>query len=306
MSNLQFMKYTIKQDWLILTINKLFENKTIEDFFHDYQLSKKTIHLLKQNKNYFLNNEFVPTSTSLKLNDQLKIKAFDLTGPNFIPNEDPIDVIYEDEFLLIVNKPAHLKVHPDQKEDINTLCNRVANYYLENQIYYPVRYLHRLDEDTTGLVIFCKCQLLQAYLDKQLATKKIRRNYLAFVEGKVKDKEIHTIETYLGRDRHQSNKMRVANKGQLAITHYQLIQRCKNNSLLKCSLETGRTHQIRVHLASIHHPIIGDELYGNSSDLIQRQALHAYEIEMIHPIKQIPLKITIPLPTDIQNLIIKN
>ena len=100
--------------------------------------------------------------------------------------------------------------------------------------------------------------------------------------------------------------MRVANKGQLAITHYQLIQRCKNNSLLKCSLETGRTHQIRVHLASIHHPIIGDELYGNSSDLIQRQALHAYEIEMIHPIKQIPLKITIPLPTDIQNLITKN
>ena len=303
MSNLQFMKYTIKQDWLILTIDKLFENKTIEEFFHDYQLSKKTIHLLKQNKNYFLNNEFVPTSTGLKLNE---IKAFDLTGPNFIPNEDPIDVIYEDEFLLIVNKPAHLKVHPDQKEDINTLCNRVANYYLENQIYYPVRYLHRLDEDTTGLIIFCKCQFLQAYLDKQLATKKIRRNYLAFVEGKVKDKEIHTIETYLGRDRHQSNKMRVANKGQLAITHYQLIQRCKNNSLLKCSLETGRTHQIRVHLASIHHPIIGDELYGNSSDLIQRQALHAYEIEMIHPIKQIPLKITIPLPTDIQNLITKN
>ena len=134
MSNLQFMKYTIKQDWLILTIDKLFENKTIEEFFHDYQLSKKTIHLLKQNKNYFLNNEFVPTSTVLKLNDQLKIKAFDLTGPNFIPNEDPIDVIYEDEFLLIINKPAHLKVHPDQKEDINTLCNRVANYYLENQI----------------------------------------------------------------------------------------------------------------------------------------------------------------------------
>ena len=295
------MKYKVQREWLTLIIDDLFDGKTIEDVFRYYHLSRKNIHLLKQNKGYTLNQQCVPASTILSKKDQLKIKAFDTSGIDLDPVPGDIEIAYEDEFLLIVNKPAGVKIHPDST-DVTTLSHLVAYYYQQQGLSYPIRYLHRLDEDTSGLIIFCKCTFLQAYLDHQLSLKNIKRNYIAFVEGNITNKKYMPIEKTIARDRHHSKKMRVADRGQYALTHYRLIKKYRSFSEIECSLETGRTHQIRVHLASIGHPILGDPLYGYSNSKIKRQALHAYKIYFKHPITQEIIDIEVDLPQDMKSL----
>lgn len=293
------MKYKLQNVWLTFIIDDQFDNKTIDDLFKYFHLSKKSIHLLKQNKEYFLNNQFVTSNTCLHKKDQFKIRAFDDSGIDFIPQPKDIHIIYEDDFLLIINKDAGMNVHPDQKEGIDTLCNYVAYYYQQQHLNLPVRYLHRLDFDTSGLIMFCKCALIQPLLDDSLAHKLIKRSYLALVKGNIPTSKIQTIQTYIAKDRHHSNKMRVADHGQKAITHYRLIKNYKNKALVECTLDTGRTHQIRVHLASIGHAIIGDPLYGTPSDKIKRQFLHAYRLEFTHPVTNESIQLECPLPKDI-------
>lgn len=292
------MKYKLQKEWLTFIIDDQFANKTIDDLFKYFHLSRKSIHLLKQNKEYFLNHHFVTTDTLLKKKDQFKIKAFDFSGIDFIPQYKNIRIVYEDDFILVLNKSAGMNVHPDKKTGKDTLCNYVAYYYQQQHLDLPIRYLHRLDYDTSGLIMFCKCSLIQALLDDELAHKKIKRSYLALVNG-IPPVEKQTIKTCIARDRHHANKMRVSNHGQMAITHYHVIKTYKNKTLLECSLDTGRTHQIRVHLASIGHPIIGDVLYGNPSKEIKRQALHAYRLEFTHPITNEHIQLECPLPKDI-------
>ncbi len=297
------MKYNIKQDYLTLYIDNEFENRSIEYLFHHFHVSKKTIHLLKQHKEYTLNNVYVPINTILKRNDKLTIRAFKKDLNPFIPQYHPIEIVYEDEFIFIVNKEPHLNVHPDNKQDLNTLVNYVQYYYIENNYHFPVRYIHRLDYETSGLILFCKCQFFQAYFDEQLYQKNIKRDYLAIISPPIHDNQVHTISTFIAKDRHVSNKMRISNHGKKAITHYQLVKNYSNVSLVKCQLETGRTHQIRVHLLSIGHPIVADKLYGTSSNLIHRHALHAYKLTLIHPLTKEVLSISCPLPQDMQSIL---
>ncbi len=293
------MKYKLQNEWITFIIDEQFHNKSIDEFFHYFHLSRKSIHLLKQNKEYFLNNQFVQSNTILSKKDQLKIRAFHYSGIDFIPQQKDITIVYEDDFILVLNKEAGMNVHPDQKDGIDTLCNAVAYYYQQQHLLIPVRYLHRLDYDTSGLIMFCKCPLIQPLLDDQLAHKQIRRSYLAFVQGNISNKKSHTIDTFIAKDRHHSKKMRVSNSGQRAITHYQLVKNYKNSALVKCTLNTGRTHQIRVHLSSIKHPIIGDALYGQPNSKIKRQCLHAYRLEFIHPITNEAIELECSLPKDI-------
>lgn len=174
------MKYKKIEDFLVFTIDEKHQNISILDFFKQLHLSKKTIHLLKQNKEYRLNNQFVAVNSILQLNDQLSIKAYD-NGIDYIPQYYQLPIIYEDDILCIVNKPAHTIIHSENKTGKGTLCNYVAYYYKQTKQDYPVRYLHRLDRDTTGLVIFCKCSLLQPYLDKMINEKSIKKFYLACI-----------------------------------------------------------------------------------------------------------------------------
>lgn len=285
------MLYRINHQWLYLTIDDSFSNQTIEDFFHSFHQSKKTIHLYKQNKDYTLNGNFVSSNTLLQTGDLLGLHCFKQDIP-FTQTKMDLDIAYEDDFILIVNKPKYINVHPDSPAQVDTLVNGIA-YYLKDQDV-SLRYIHRLDYETTGLVIFTKCPLIQPLFDAQLEAKQIKRYYKAYVYGKFKSQ---TVNKPIGRDRHNAKKMRVSPTGKEAITHFTLLRYHNNISEVECKLETGRTHQIRVHLSSIGYPIIGDPLYNPTRSKINLP-LHAYKVTFTHPISQKNLKVEIKSPYD--------
>lgn len=292
------MKYQIKGDYLIIEINDDFAGMSVEQFFNYFHLSRKTIHLLKQNKQYALNNNFVTSNTLLKQGDSLKVLAFD-QGIDYQFQSYPLTVVYEDDFILIVNKPINTAIYPEDKNGLNTLCNYVANYYLETNQYIPVRHIHRLDKDTTGLVMFCKCAFLQPKLDIMMANKEIKRTYLAIVDGIVKKDLI--INKPISRDCHQ-NRMRTSNNGKKAVTKVHVLKTDfqNNYTVVKCDLQTGRKHQIRVHLSSINHPLLSDPLYGTNSKLINRVALHGYKLEFNHPFFNQKITVFADIPDDMK------
>ena len=295
------MHYHKEKDHLVLEIDKRVQGMTLLELFHYLHLSKKTIHLLRQNKDYTLNKTYVDYHTVLKEKDILSIKAYE-QGRDFIEQESSLEIIYEDDLLCIVNKPSNLIIHPDDKSKKDTLCNYVSYYYKQTHQNLPIRYLHRLDRDTTGLVMFCKCALLQPYFDALIASKEIKKTYLAIIEGHLPQKEM-SVNLPIGQDRHSKNKMCIFKTGKEAITHFKEIKTNGNDTLVKCQIETGRKHQIRVHLSHLHHPIIGDSLYGKTSSQIKRMALHAYRLEFIHPLSNQLMTIECPLPLDMEKII---
>ncbi|MEX2461259.1 MAG: RluA family pseudouridine synthase [Paenibacillaceae bacterium] len=212
-----------------------------------------------------------------------------------------IEVLYEDDFCLVVNKPAGLKVHPAHAEDEPTLGNAVAAHYLHTGQTCKVRHIHRLDEHTSGAVLYAKNELAQLLLDQQMRSKWIQRQYIAFVQGIVKSSK-GRIDDPIGRDRHHPSRRRVSATGDTAVTHYERIETFQLATLLRLRLETGRTHQIRVHLSHFHHPILGDTLYGGNIIWIGRQALHGEILQFMHPFFQRLIEIEAPWPIDLLEL----
>lgn len=212
-----------------------------------------------------------------------------------------LNIIYEDDYLLIVNKPSNIIVHPDDKSKAGSLCSDVANYYKHKGYKLHIRYAHRLDIETTGIIIFCKDILTMAYMNHIISTHEIKRYYRCFIRGKMKDR-IGTINLPIGEDRHHNQRRRVSKTGQEAITHYEVIKEYKDYSLLEVLLETGRTHQIRVHFSHLNHPLLGDALYGGDKKLISRVALHSYRLEFIHPVTNEKITLVKELPYDMKKL----
>lgn len=212
-----------------------------------------------------------------------------------------IEILYEDDFCLVVNKPAGLKVHPAQAGDRLTLGNAVAAHYLHSGQSCKVRHIHRLDEFTSGAVLYAKNELAQLKLDEQMRSKQIQRQYVAFVQGSMKSNK-GRIDDPIGRDRHHPSRRRVSITGEAAVTHYELIEVFQDATLLRLQLETGRTHQIRVHLSHIQHPILGDLLYGGNQNWLGRQALHGASLSFTHPFFQRLIEIEAPWPPDLLEL----
>jgi 23S rRNA pseudouridine1911/1915/1917 synthase len=233
--------------------------------------------------------------------DRIMLKLFPHELDQYQANWMDLDVLYEDDYCLVVNKPAGMKVHPTLAGDELSLANAVAAHYLHTGQSCKIRHIHRLDEHTSGAVLYAKNELAQLKLDEQMRLKTIHRQYIAFVEGAVKSNK-GKIEEPIGRDRHHPSRRRVSPTGDPAITHYDLIEKLQQASLLRLRLETGRTHQIRVHLSHIHHPILGDVLYGGNLNKIARQALHGEALRFPHPFLQQIVEVFAPWPADLLKL----
>jgi len=271
------------------------KEESIRDFLSFYHLSKSKIYKLFFEKRIMVNNNLINENYILNKDDIISISYDEKI--DYIPQEYKLDIIYEDDYFLIINKPSGIIIH----DNLNSLSNYVAYYYKQNNINLSIKYAHRLDKDTTGIIIFCKDLLTLSYMDYFISTHEIKRKYVAIAKGYFKNKESY-IEKPISTDRHINGKMVIAKNGKYAYTSYKVLKEFNNLSLVELLLKTGRTHQIRVHLKSINHPIYGDELYGDKVNN-KRLMLHSISVNFINPHTLKEMYFETKLPDDFIELI---
>lgn len=264
--------------------------------------------LLKELKHYedgiLLNGSHARTIDLLHTGDELEINIHDSASENIAPVALPLNVIYEDEDIIIVSKPPHMPTHTSAGHHDNTLANALMYYFSQNGEEHTFRAVNRLDKDTSGLMCIAKNKYIHARLCSDFKTKSVKRRYRAIVCGTPLGSG--TIDAPIKREDASVIKRIVAPDGDRAVTHYKLIQSFGDYSLLELELETGRTHQIRVHMAHISHPLLGDWLYGDEDkELFPRQALHSFYLSLTHPITGEILEFFDELPEDMQDFIEK-
>ncbi|WP_211746322.1 RluA family pseudouridine synthase [Paenibacillus sp. Marseille-Q4541] len=236
--------------------------------------------------------------------DRLRLALFPSVSLGITPRYIELDVLYEDDFCLVANKPAGMPVHPDGNErsdGIITLDHAVAAYYESQGQDVAVRHIHRLDVDTSGPVLYAKNRYAELKLNGMMEHKAIERDYVAIVHGVITQNE-EVLQYPIGKDRHHKQRRRVSPTGQHAVTRMEVSERLDDATLVRLQLETGRTHQIRVHLSHIGHPLFGDTLYGGLREGIRRQALHGEMLTFAHPFTGDQLKVSSPWPEDIVEL----
>ena len=272
-------------------------------------ISTRLIRSASIQKRIFINNEVVKMNRVIKNGEIIKIDLEKEESQNIAPEKIDIDIVYEDEDILVVNKKPFMVVHPTKTYQSGTLANGVINYFMESNQNCIVRLVSRLDMNTSGLIIIAKNQFSHGMLSKAMSENKVEKRYLAIVHGIFKEKQ-GTIDKPIYRPEgiENGNRRVVDERGQRSITHYKVVEEFSDSSLVECKLETGRTHQIRVHLSYLGHPIYGDVLYGdgdNEGDLIERQALHAYGLDFKSPRTEKELSLRADLPDDMKGLIDK-
>ncbi len=286
------LTYTVKQNDSYINV--------IDVLKGEFSLSARLITKLKQSNKIFLNNNITYTKKIVSANDVVSILIdFVEDNSNIVPANIPLNIIYEDEYLLVINKPSNMPVHPSMLHYKNTLSNAVKSYFDSLNLKRKIRIVNRLDKDTSGIVIFAKNEYIQECLIRQMKTKEFKKEYLAIVSG-ILQKKFDTLCFPIARKEGSIIERTVNPNGDIAITHYNVLKEQNNLSLVHIFLETGRTHQIRVHFSHINHPILGDTLYGSPSSLISRQALHSYKITFIHPISKKFLTLEAPIPNDME------
>ena len=249
-------------------------------------LSRSRIQELVQDRNILVNGKKVKTSYKVQKNDLVSVSVPKLKPLAVIPEDIPLDIIYEDQDVIVVNKPQGMVVHPATGHPDHTLVNALL-FHTKNLAESPEGFrpgiVHRIDKDTSGLLMVAKNAFSRESLEKQLAQKTNKRLYLAIVHGNFSEKS-GTIEAPIGRDHYNRKKMAVVENGKNAVTHFTVLEQFQKYSLIRCQLETGRTHQIRVHLAYIGHPVAGDPLYGPHHTLKGNgQFLHAQVLGFKQP-----------------------
>lgn len=275
-------------------------DKFLSDSLPD--LSRSYIQKLIKDGQVTVNNKIVKANYKMNAGDLLLMEEPELQEPDIVPEDIPLDVLYEDSDLLIVNKPKGMVVHPSAGHYSGTLVNALMHYCKDdlsgiNGVMRP-GIVHRIDMDTTGSLLVCKNDFTHNDIAEQLKEHSITRVYHAIVHGNLKEDE-GTINAPIGRHPVDRKKMSINHKnGKEAITHYKVLQRFKNFTYIECRLETGRTHQIRVHMSSISHPLLGDVVYGPAKCpyKLQGQTLHAKTIGITHPRTSAYLEIDAPLP----------
>lgn len=284
---------------LIYTAGDLDQDTYLRDILYKkLLLSHSLVVRLKQQSRIKVNGNTARTNYRIRTGDVITIDM-DFTEENkIIPEAIPLDIVYEDEDFLVVNKPPGMSTHPSRLGGTGTLANAVTYYWQtlgRNTLFRPI---NRLDRDTSGLVLVGNSQ----FAHQGIFSQKIERKYIALVEGEP-EKDTGIINQPIARLDEKMRQRIVREDGQSAVTHYQVIDKYPGYTLISLELKTGRTHQIRVHMSYIGHPICGDLLYGWASPLIDRQALHAYSLSFVHPRSGREVNISIPLARDIQNVI---
>lgn len=206
-----------------------------------------------------------------------------------------IRILYEDDYCIVADKPAGMPVHASRPGQTGTLDEAVAGHMLAKGDPLPVRHIHRLDEDTSGPVLYSTNDMAHWRLDEAMRAKAIDRRYIAVVEGRLRP-AAGRIDLPIGKDRHHGSRRRVTPNGDAAVTHYETVSCDGRLSLVRIRLETGRTHQIRVHMSHLGHPLIGDKLYGGSAELLDRQALHGERLQFAHPLTGDTVEVEAPWP----------
>lgn len=301
---------------IIYIIDEAHTGIQIKDYLKSlWYSSKNLITLKKQEGSVILNGTPAFLNQILKTDDELVIHINETANSEKIPPVHiPLNIIYEDEDLMVINKPSNMPIHPSLNNYYNSLANGLAWYFKNQNKPFVFRCINRLDRDTSGLTIIAKHAVSGGILSQMIAAKNpvfyenkknnfilfppITREYLAIVRGSLAPDQ-GTISAPIGRKEHSIIERIIDfEHGETAITHYKKIEEKNEHSLVSLTLETGRTHQIRVHMKHLGFPLVGDHLYNPDMEYIQRQALHAYKINFIHPITKKEMEFTAPLPPD--------
>lgn len=302
MSNHREREYFMERT-LNYTTENLITSMPVSHFLKQKGFSSQNLVQLKKNPDAVLANE-VPCFMNHVLHpgDTLTLHIREARSSEKIPPvELPLDIVYEDEDLMVINKPAGMPIHPSMNNYYNSMANALAYYFDQQNRTFVFRCINRLDRDTSGLTIVAKHYVSAGMLSAMIANKAasgITREYLAIVKGSVQPPE-GTITAPLGRKEGSIIERTIDfEKGESAITHYKVLDEKKGHSLVSLILETGRTHQIRIHMKHLGYPLIGDYLYNPDMERIQRQALHAWKLSFVHPITGEKMQFTAPLPED--------
>ena len=292
---LDFTTFELFENDINVRIDKFLSNK-LPEFSRSYLQD-----LIKEGY-VFVNNEYVKPSYKLEENDSVIIYYKPIASLEVLPENIPLDIVYEDSHIAIINKPVGMVVHPSPGHQNNTLVNALLYHIKDlsgiNGVFRP-GIVHRIDMDTSGLIAIAKNDEAHKFLSEQLKDHSMARTYLCLTRGIFESKR-GRIETLMARDKKNRLKQAVVNdNGKEAITEFEVVETYNNKfSLVKCNLKTGRTHQIRVHMNFIKHPIINDPLYGENNKIAYQtsQLLHAYQLTLIHPVSKEKMTFEAPLP----------
>ena len=294
MGNNPDLKFLIDEEYV--------DKKIIDILYKKMGMSGRFVRKLKKEKAVDLNGKKTSIYTRVQSGDSIEIH-FPQESCDDMPNEEiEVRVLFEDKWLLAVEKPAGLLVHPTKKDQNDTLSNGIASYMKKQGEDYIVRHVNRLDRDTSGVVLIAKNSYIHDQIALQMNDGEVEKSYNALVEG-ILDKKSDCIECPIGKPDILNIKREVMEKGKPSTTIYDVVSEADDLSFLKIRLLTGRTHQIRVHMKYIGHPVLGDDLYGCPSELIERQALHAGSYSLRHPVTKEIIEIKSELPKDIRKII---
>jgi 23S rRNA pseudouridine1911/1915/1917 synthase len=296
--------------WLTHPVTEQEAGSTVETLLRQtLKISGRRLQKLTRSRGIRLNQKPTFLAKVVKAGDVISVQTQTSDASSLLAMEMPLAIVYEDEAVLVLDKPPGMVVHPTQATQTNTLANGVAHYYQQQGNPHPIHPVHRLDRDTSGLVVFAQNPIAHAALDQQLRAPKdqasFERHYLALVSGQVKE-ETGVIDAPIAKVTH-AHERKVHAEGHPARTRFQVLEHYPSATLLKLILETGRTHQIRVHLQHVGHPVLGDQQYGQQdeqqgSHSMSRQALHATYLSFAHPNTGEAMTFTAPLPADFAQL----
>ena len=296
---------------IVMEITPEMEGERIDKCISNYleSLSRSYIQKIIKDGKAYVNDAVVKANYKVKVDDKVQFEIPDCEEPDIPPQDIPLDILYEDKDILIVNKPKDMVVHPAPGHYEGTLVNAIMFHCKDelsgiNGVLRP-GIVHRIDKDTTGSIFICKNDEAHRKIAQQLKEHSITRKYRAIVYGRIMEEE-GTVNAPIGRHPTDRKKMAINEKnGKPAVTHYKVLERFDKYTYIECQLETGRTHQIRVHMTSIGHPLLGDEVYGNAKCpfKLEGQTLHAMTIGFIHPTTGEYVEYEAPLPEYFEHLL---